>query len=74
MKREELENYIGHYVYITLFDHVTVEGILEKTGKEQQDNDLRLKKNYYFVRDYSTNKVVKNIIFRCSHVIKLTWH
>lgn len=74
MKREELEKHIGHCVYITLFDNTIVEGLLEKTGKEEQENNLRLVKNYYFVRDYSTNQVVKNLIFRCSHVKKFSWH
>jgi hypothetical protein len=74
MKKEDFERLIGRATYITLFDGTTVEGILEKTGDEKQDNNLKLVKNYYFVRDFSTNKVVRNLIFRSSHVKKVSWH
>lgn len=72
MKREELESHLGCRVFIKLLDNTRVSGILEKSGEKTQDDNLRLKKNYYFVRDSYTNQVVKNLIFRCSHVKSLS--
>lgn len=71
MKRSDLEQFLGKPVLVTLFDGKTVRGVLHKTGADDCKNDpnLYLKRNFYFCTVPNT-MVVRNWLFRCSHVIK----
>lgn len=47
MRRDTVEQYLGKYVEVVLFDGDTLKGILQKTGTDRYKNepDLYLKKN-----------------------------
>lgn len=74
MKREQLESYLGQRVTIQLFDDTVDTGYLQKTGdiRFQQDLNLFLPKNQYFLTSNKETKQTISPIFRCSHVKKLT--
>lgn len=67
LKKEKFEEFLGEKVKIKLFDGDILIGELHKTGEEQFKNDpnLYIPKKRYFVTPNS------NIIFRCSHVVKI---
>ena len=69
MKRAELEKYLGKKVTVKLFDNAILSGELHKTGEERfkYDANLYLPKNFYFLLPHNPS-----IIFRCTHVKKLT--
>lgn len=69
MKRDNLEKFLGKYVKVVLYDNKQVEGVLHKTQERQFINvpNLYLPYNYYFCYD-----PVSCLLFRCSHVIKVT--
>lgn len=73
MTRNELERYLGRCVTITLLDNTVIEGTLHKTGEKAFENDpnLSVPVNFYFCIDVN-NKVVKNTVFRVSHIQKIS--
>lgn len=73
MTRNELERYLGKCVTITLLDKTVIEGTLHKTGEKAfADNpNLSVLLNFYFCID-ENNKVVKNTVFRVSHIQKIS--
>ncbi len=73
MTRNELERYLGKCVTITLLDNTVIEGTLHKTGEKAfADNpNLSVPLNFYFCID-ENNEVVKNTVFRVSHIQKIS--
>ena len=70
MKRSDLEQYLGKFVEIKIFDGDVFKGFLHKTGEEQFKNNpnLYLCKNFYFVTGTSESTVCISCVFRTSHV------
>lgn len=70
MKRSDLEQYLGKFVEIKIFDGDVFQGFLHKTREEQFKNDpnLYLPKNFYFVTDTSGSNICISPIFRTSYV------
>lgn len=70
MKRSDLEQYLGKFVEIKIFDGDVFKGFLHKTGEEQFKNNpnLYLCKNFYFVTGKSESTVCISCVFRTSHV------
>lgn len=71
MKKTELEQYIGSFVHIKLFDGTDMKGFLYKTGTDRYKNDASLyyKQNFY-VLENECNRYDYSIIFRSSHITK----
>lgn len=72
MRRDTVEQYLGKYVEVVLFDGDTLKGILQKTGTDRYKNepDLYLKKNYY-VLENEFNRYDYSCLFRSSHIKKI---
>lgn len=72
MKRDNLEQYIGKQVLITLFNGDSLKGYLFKTHTEIVKNNLNLyiPQNYYFVSEYEDPISSTSCIFRLSHIRK----
>ena len=73
MTRNKLERYLGKCVTITLLDNTVIEGTLHKTGEKAFENNpnLSIPVNFYFCTDVN-NEVVKNTVFRVSHIQKIS--
>lgn len=73
MTRNELDKYLGKDVTIILNDESIYTGILHQTGEKVfADNlNLSLPLNFYFCTG-SNNEVVKNTVFRVSHIQKIS--
>ena len=73
MTRTEFEKYLGKDVTITLYDGAIYAGILHQTGEKAfADNpNLSVPLNFYFCID-ENNEVVKNTVFRVSHIQKIS--
>lgn len=64
MLKAKVEEYLGKYVEVTLYDDFIYEGIFKKTD----DNLQRYgKKKYYYCDNYGKS----NTIFRSSHIKKI---
>ena len=70
MKRSDLEQYLGKFVEIKIFNGDIVKGYLQKTGDEKFKNDLNLylPKNLYFVTATRDSIVCISWLFRTSYV------
>lgn len=68
MTRKQLEENLGRYVKIRLFDGEVIEGRLRKTGEKGFENDpnLYIPKNLYFLTDESN--ICRTCLFRVSHI------
>lgn len=73
MTRNELDKYLGKDVTIILNDESIYTGILHQTGEKVfADNpNLSIPLNFYFCTG-SNNEVVKNTVFRVSHIQKIS--
>lgn len=73
MTRIELERHLGKYVEVILFYGTVIEGTLHKTGEKAFENNpnLLIPLNFYFCTD-NNNEVVKNTVFRVSHIQKIS--
>lgn len=72
MNRMQLEENLGRYVKIRLFDGEEIEGRLRKTGEKDFENDpnLYIPKNLYFLTDRDSN-ICRTCLFKVSHIKKL---
>lgn len=70
MERTDLENYLGEFVEVKLFDGETIKGCLRKTHDEifKNDPNLYIPKNRYFITENSESKICISCTFRTSHV------
>lgn len=73
MTRAEFEKYLGKDVTITLYDGAIYAGILHQTGEKAfaEDPNLSIPLDFYFCTD-DNNQVVKNTVFRVSHIKKIS--
>lgn len=73
MKRADLEQYLGKFVEVKLFDGEIIKGYLGKTGNEKFKNDPNLywHRNLYFVTETKESVVCISCLFRSSYVKRI---
>ena len=73
MKRSDLEQYLGKFIEIKIFDGNVFKGYLHKTGEEQFKNDPNLywNRNLYFLTPTKESTECISYLFRVSHIKKL---
>lgn len=72
MTRSELENHLGEYVKITLFDNEVLFGYLTKTQDERFKNqpNLYIPHNRYFLTANKKSLNCETCLFKVSHIKK----
>lgn len=73
MRRVDLEAFLGQKVELTLVQEINPEpktGYLWKTGMGRFENNpnLYLPRNYYFLTATADDMIPEGSLFRCSHV------